>query len=749
MGESLGQRVGSNLFHSFERFNVPTDGRATFTGSLGIQNVLARVTGPTASNIDGTLRSTIPGANLYLMNPNGILFGPQARLELSGAFHATTADTIKLGVDGQFNARVPSHSVLTVAPPAAFGFFSQQPAEIKVEGNLKLPDHQQFSLVGGDLTLDQGVLQAPAGRINLLSVAELIELNIFNPEKKMDWLATKLGNITIKQKRINDLEPVDKSQFANVIANVDASGTPGGGLIFIRGGRFTADGGVVYSTTLGDEPGQGIDMVINGPIQLQRGARISADSRGMGRGGQVNITTPYNLSISDSQKFFYMDANDWLSDPLESTVASNNFKTGAAGEVNIQAQLIEVDNGSIQSVAQKGSTGDAGNVKLEANKLVLKNKSYITSLTRESGNGGKIIATADEILIESGGWIGSPAKNLGQSKTGDAGDIRLDTKRLKITGSGVIDSSSWNDGEAGEIFINATEFISISGRYDHNSSLSMIATTAYGRSKGGNIEITTPVLDISEGIIHSMASPGAIGSGGHISLNVGQFSLRNGGEITSKSLGTGTAGSIHINVEQFSLGNGGKITSKSYGTGNAGSISITALDATLNNSEIAASADQAGGGNIDLKVQHNLFLFNSTITAQAYGDQEGDNGGNLTITLPNLFLMDTRSQLFANANAGHGGNIRIVADNFLNCAPATAIDASSETGIDGEVTVDALQVDLTGLLTQSSLTYLHLSPLRKPQCGRTDKDNRFAVWIQEMRHSPPSDLRFYSPVLGE
>jgi filamentous hemagglutinin family protein len=93
---SDGTIKGSNQFHSFGRFNVPTGESATFTGPNAIENIIGRVTGGELSDIDGTIASTIDGSNLYLLNPSGIMFGPNARLEVKGSFHASTADFIRL-----------------------------------------------------------------------------------------------------------------------------------------------------------------------------------------------------------------------------------------------------------------------------------------------------------------------------------------------------------------------------------------------------------------------------------------------------------------------------------------------------------------------------------------------------------------------------------------------------------------------------------------------------------------------------
>jgi filamentous hemagglutinin family protein len=91
----LGQILGKNLFHSFERFGIETGGKVTFTGPDGLKNVISRVTGGAPSSIDGTLASKVRGADVWLLNPAGILFGPHARLDVPGSFHASTADELR------------------------------------------------------------------------------------------------------------------------------------------------------------------------------------------------------------------------------------------------------------------------------------------------------------------------------------------------------------------------------------------------------------------------------------------------------------------------------------------------------------------------------------------------------------------------------------------------------------------------------------------------------------------------------
>ncbi len=168
----LGTQKGSNLFHSFGQFNVDTGERATFTGPSDIQNIINRVTGGNASRIDGMLTCDITGANLWLLNPFGILFGPNASLDTSGSFHASTADYLKLSDGGVFYTDPSKTSSLTTAPPSAFGFLSAGPADIDIMGSfLKVGNGESLSMVGGDIRIESGHLVAPGGRVILAGLA--------------------------------------------------------------------------------------------------------------------------------------------------------------------------------------------------------------------------------------------------------------------------------------------------------------------------------------------------------------------------------------------------------------------------------------------------------------------------------------------------------------------------------------------------------------------------------------------------
>lgn len=163
-----GTQAGGNLFHSFSQFSVPTNGSAFFNNAQTIQNIISRVTGSSVSSIDGILGANNT-ANLFLLNPNGIVFGPNASLNVGGSFVATTANAIQFGNQGFFSASNPNNpALLTVNPDALF--FNQiaaasNPNISTTATNLSVRDGQGLFLVGGNINIDSGRLNAFGGRV--------------------------------------------------------------------------------------------------------------------------------------------------------------------------------------------------------------------------------------------------------------------------------------------------------------------------------------------------------------------------------------------------------------------------------------------------------------------------------------------------------------------------------------------------------------------------------------------------------
>ncbi|HHB92125.1 MAG TPA: filamentous hemagglutinin N-terminal domain-containing protein, partial [Thioploca sp.] len=282
----LGQQYGNNLFHSFQDFNLQSHESAIFSGSNDINNVISRVTGDKPSNIDGLIRSTIPNADFYFLNPHGIMFGSNAKLDIQGSFHASTANYLRLG-DKKFQVDLAKESSLSIAPVEAFGFLSIPQSITTQDSQLTVPYGETLSLIGGNLAFNgqaeviqddkiassaSSWLSAQGGRINIASVASKGEVILNNTDLEFNMAG---GKIT-----------TTNSLF-------DVSGA-GSGSIFIRGEQFVMTDSVLQANTLAEQNGQLIDIKMNKKINISGNTNklaISSKTFGSGNAGNLTINT--------------------------------------------------------------------------------------------------------------------------------------------------------------------------------------------------------------------------------------------------------------------------------------------------------------------------------------------------------------------------------------------------------------------------------------------------------------------------
>jgi len=734
IGEDLGQQYSRNLFHSFQDFNLQSHESATFTGANNLNNVISRVTGGNPSHIDGLIRSTILNADMYFINPYGIMFGPNARLDVQGSFHASTADYLRLEDGGRFDARHPSDSLLTVAPIEAFGFWSDSPASITTEdSDLSVSEGNTLSFIGGDLALKgnspiifdeqgfmavfaQSKLSAGAGRINLASVASKGE--VIPSEFGLD-LNAEGGTITAN----------------NTLMDVSGRGS---GDVFIRGGQFFMDKAIIQANTMDDQNGKSIDMKLTDSIDI-KGNLLAILSNTMGRGnaGIITVTVPY-LTITGS------------------VIGASSFDTGNAGNIIIEAKQISLDKGgTIRS--DTFANGQGGDININATESISisgqrkeilvvpginkqDNASQLTSDTYYAGKSGSITLTT-RLLNLAGGIIAT--NNYGISKSSD---ITVNADKINITGGGLIVSLAFLDGDGGKININTNKMSIIGkrsglliisvGAFENNQS--SIATISFGKGDADNISLVANDLMIDDrgGISAGTASEGAAGD---VTVTVNNLFLGTGSEINSSSggligekifIGQGPGGNVHViatdnitisgqdnrglpsaistntlsigqggNVKvqtnHLNINDGGAITANASGTGNAGNVVVQANTIKITNSgTITTSAERATGGNITLIVPNLLLLQDGQMTTSVHGGR-GD-GGNITLSNPTFIVLD-QSHIQAQADEGRGGNIHLNAKQLLK-SPKSQISASSKLGIDGEVNIESPELDLDAFI---------------------------------------------------
>jgi filamentous hemagglutinin family protein len=769
----LGKQVGGNLFHSFGQFSIHTGESATFSGPNSVSNIIGRVTGGNVSFIDGALRSTIPGANLYLLNPAGVLFGEHARLDVPGSVHVSTADYLKLGDGGRFDARTPANSLLTVAPVEAFGFLGDAPGRIDINGSfLQVPEGQTLSLIGGDVTLTDATLYAPAGRINVAAVASAGEVIPTDTDLTLQGFGA-LGTLVIEHDPTAERPMVDRGEpwGEMPLADLDTSGE-GGGAIFIRGGRWVSRGGWVFANTYDARSGRDIDILVTDAVTLQSGGAIRAVTFAEGDAGSVTLSARNLLVDGQNSKF------------LTGIDSSTYGPTGAGGDVHLTvAETLSILNGGIIGTVTWGA-GDAGSVTVSARNLLVDGhgQAYnaftgiVTNAIEDStGAGGDVhLTVAENLSILNGGAI-----NTDTNGAGDAGSVTVSAGNLLVDEQGYIASNTNSTGAGGDVHLTVAETLSL-----FNSG--QISAGTWGAGDAGSVAISTRnvVVDgqglevFSKSAISSGAYPGSTGAGGNVELNVAEnLSLSNGGVIDTGTWGAGNAGSVtisarnlvvdgnglelfstsaitstaypdstgaggnvHLTVaETLSVFNGGAILVGSLGKGNAGNLSITTPHLTLaDGSKIWAISEHTTGGNLFINADHLKLLDDSEISSSVAGNELSE-GGNVGINSTNVVALNG-SRITAQANQGQGGNIILNAEVFLHDAASVdeVLNASSQVaGNDGTVQNNAPTTDISGSLTALPARYLNAADRLSHRCGAGDLEDRSRFTVQGRGSLPP------------
>ncbi|MEO7862875.1 MAG: filamentous hemagglutinin N-terminal domain-containing protein [Nitrospirales bacterium] len=333
---------GPNLFHSFGEFSVGNNNIANFLNETNMptENILSRVTGGNPSNIFGTLQTTNFGAaNLYLINPAGVIFGPTAELNVGGSFAASTADYLKMTDGAKFYADPAQPTVMSIAPVAAFGFTNPRPAGIAVQGSsLQVPTDQSLSLVGGDITVSAGSLTS--GRINLVSAASPGEviLNAIGAQSGMDTSTfTHLGEIVI----------------TDTLLAADGNGGEMVVPVVLRGGRLTVDNSNILVRDLESDPNSSspaVDINVTGDASLV-GTTVSVKDNMLGGGfftpNSINLKAGNDLILRNStvaiESSQVIGGDIRLSAPILIRIVDSTLTTSGGGQAGFFGGNIEID----------------------------------------------------------------------------------------------------------------------------------------------------------------------------------------------------------------------------------------------------------------------------------------------------------------------------------------------------------------------------------------------------------------------
>ena len=713
-----GETRGGNLFHSFQDFSVPTNNEAFFNNSNDIGNIFSRVTGGNISNIDGLIRAN-GSANLFLINPAGIMFGQNARLGIGGSFYGSTADSI-LFEGGEFSAAdTDTPPLLTINAPIGFNF-RDNPGDISSDGaSLRVNPEQTFALLGGNLNFDGGGIGGIGGNVELggLTASGTVDINEDGSFSFPESIAR--GDISLANSArifvageeggtVNiNAQNLSLSSGSNILTGIRVdSGSPqaqAGDVVIDLTGDLTMDNSQITNNNFGT--GNAGNVMVNARnVSFTNGGEIISNNNGAGNIGDIVITATGDISF-DGASFGLSGISNFFDEAA----------TGDIGQINLTAQNLSLtDGGSITSiVAFNNNSGDivlniadtigidgVGSV-TQIDGTVAELPSSVNSNVRSGdGNSGNIEINAQNLLLNNQGRINATNAGIGSS-----GDININVGSLSITEGGTISGGIFGVGNGGNININAEDRVSVIGNAESLSFIAANIEPNASTGQAGNIEINTPELILQDALIS--ADVRGNGEGGTInisasdSIELSNFSLIQADVFEGS---TGNGGNLNIETGQLTLSDGSQISASTLGNGNAGNVKISADNSIalsgvneISRGGIFANAliENGNGGNIVLTTRELTISDGATIAASNFsslGTTAPGTGepGNINISADTLRLENEgRIEARTQAEMGTGANINLeVADSiFLRGSSLISAQALGNAN-GGNLTID-------------------------------------------------------------
>jgi filamentous hemagglutinin family protein len=666
-----GAQRGANLFHSFREFNVPDGGNVYFANPIGVQNILSRVTGNTPSNIEGGL-GVLGNANLFLLNPNGIIFGPGARLDVRGSFIATTANAIQFGEQGFFSATSPEAPSLLTVNPSAFWFNQINASPIGTRSAfLKVPDGQNLLLLGGDVGINGGSLDAWGGRIDIGGVANTGRVE-FNSDGSLSFSnAVERANIAFTNQALLDVRLNDRGNIAITGRNITISNSQ------LRAGIIEG---------VGDTNSQAGDLTLNatGDVRVEQNSRLrnNLNSDLVGNAGNI-IITANSLALTGG-----------------SQLTTSTFGQGNSGDVMITAYdsvLLDGINANsrstIFSTVEAGAVGTGGDIRIAANALLLGNGARLLASTLGQGDAGNIFINADRVSLDgnntSGQIFTTIRSAVERGAVGNSGDIHIMTHSLDLLNRARLAASTLGQGDAGNVIIDARDHVSLTGG-------DIFSTAEVGaEGNGGDIRITTGSLSITNGS-QLISSTSGRGNAGNITIDARDRVSLEGDTSNSQfpsaifsDVGegaTGNGGIIRITTNSLHLADQAKLDVNTSGWGNAGNIFINATGSLFAVNGVSVSADsvasgslrEANSGDIIVNAGGSILPDGSTISNNLEPGVIGA-GGTIQITTSELSLLNG-AQVQANlAGQGNSGDI------IVNVRDRISLDGRNTHGLPSSI----------------------------------------------------------------
>ena len=688
----------SNLFHSFQQFNLDANQTANFISAPNIHNILGRVTGGNASIINGLIQVTGGNSNLYLINPAGVIFGPNARLDVPASFSVTTATGIGFG-NNWFEAIGSNDYRNLVGTPNRYRFDVALPGAIVNSGKLELSPEQNLTLAGGTV-INTGEISTPGGNVTIAAVEGGDTVRISQPGH--------LLNLEISNGGVGEREQITPLSLPSLLTEGNFSDRVTGiivnenGEVVLTGSRdrVSGEGMAIASGTIDTSSSNigGEVNVIGSRVGILN-ANINAD--GINGGGNVFVGGDFQ-------------GNNRLPASQQTVINNNSF---------ISANAIENGDGGRVIIWSDGTTRFEGNISATGGEF--------------AGNGGLVEVSGKEQLFVDG-FIDVTAPN------GESGTILFDPENIEI-GLATDVVTDETDGLSGGENIEGLEEKDTETTAEETSEVEESANP-FAPDEDFNVTISADNLEELEGNVTLQADNDitvneGIETSGSVELKAGRsininadidtssgngnialFANNNSANIANRSSGAGNitqrdgttlnAGSGNIRMRLGSLGEVGDINLANLTTSgrvnidaNGGNIGQVSANSLLAAGEVILQTSGRGGiglSRLPLRVDvDNLEAvsgrggaFFDALGGVTVGGVTNEFGGISTTGGGDVELSAERKvtvseEISTAVRRGRSGNIEIESRSGGIDTTAARIDASSELGRGGDISLTA------------------------------------------------------------
>ncbi|MEO1399714.1 MAG: CHAT domain-containing protein [Cyanobacteria bacterium J06635_1] len=515
---SGGIQADGNQFHQFQQFNLDAGQVANFLSDPSVRNILSQVVGGEVSTLDGVLQVTGSQANLYIINPTGIVFGPNARLNLAGSFTATTASGLELG-DQWLDSLGSNDYLVLVGEPSGFNF-AGEPAVILNQGDLAVEQGQAIRLIGGAV-VNEGSLSAPSGEITLLAVRQGDRVQL---RTQGQVLSLEVSN----QQMTAGFESLAELPAALTGGDIDH----GESLVQQADGSWqidsAAEGSVArvsgrLDVSTGGQVGRPVDGQIDGHIGGHIGGQINIaadyielqaatfDASGIGGGGSIRVGG--NLQGQSG----FPQATTTRVD-ADSRLRADAGRVGDGGEIIVWAESSAQVQGTLtaRGIGQGGFVETSGKQRLDV-------------------DGATVRADGQADGATPGTWLLDPVDIAIQQGGGGVGSLSvIDPDAIATTldsGTNVAITTANGDGGSGDIRLNDSidqtgggqASLTLTGRRFEQNNGATINLSSTGELRFNLNQVAPEATPSFDSVQSAIDAVGAIAGDASINLGAGTY----------------------------------------------------------------------------------------------------------------------------------------------------------------------------------------------------------------------------------